>query len=133
MSVYAYHLKAQGSLAFSGRCVRLRTLTGDEQDQYFETVAAQMGKDASQPAVINAYRVYCIKATVVGVTAPNSESCTKNDGWETVTFERAQLDFDKIFTTKDREMIGKVYSKFHDITTSEAEEIMGGAIPVEMG
>lgn len=127
-SATQYHLRGKG---FSGRCVRLRVLTGDELDKYFDNTSMLLGKDATMGELLTKHKLYCLKATVIAMTEPNSESPTKNSGWEKVSFEKVQTEFDTLFTAKDREMIGRIYNQNHDPNQAEIADIMGGGIPVE--
>lgn len=122
-----------GGKNFSRRVVQMRDLTGTEVGKYRRNVAELLPKDTSFTILTLEHSLYCLRASITHVSEPDQESVTKCGPLKPVSFEEMQTNFDAYFTPKDQEVLQRVYGDGHDASIAEAQEILGGVIPVVEG
>jgi hypothetical protein len=115
----------------SGRGVRLRALALDDCAKVRETVAAELGPEATMLQFNLANSRSCVSAMVAEVTENAGFKASKDlvgATWKKVT--RQELEeggLAKYFTTPDLDALIKVFQKTHSVTEKEVDDILGEA------
>jgi len=113
------HLTGAGH---SGKGVRLRDLTEPQLSTILESASNDAGVDATALKLMRAEQKFGAQSCLVAVTAAPVTSLTDASiVWEPPDYDRAQL------TTRDWELLKKVYARRHFASNDEVDAILGKA------
>jgi hypothetical protein len=122
------HLAGKG---YSGRGVRYRVLPPDEIEHIEKVASGTLTKESTVYEFSSAVARMGIEQMVVEVTDPIEPGKQLNgQPWRKLSPEQAHNEWNKLFSTKDTQMLKRLYSREHAVTEEEVDRIMEGKVTV---
>lgn len=124
---------------YSGRGVRLRTLTFDEKEKLMAHAAAQVGESGTMPELISRRNLEGAKAMVAMVTRKGGHRTLEGlapEEWIELTDAdkdgptKGALAFEALFTPKDVGALKEMFTRTHDASALDVDAIEGKAYTV---
>lgn len=131
--VYRFHLNFPNC---SGRAIQFKLLTESDQREAQVAAAKAATKDTIGLEVRLLEQREAIKRMVTAITeGPAQPPISDATEFKPVTHFQLEQDFDKYFGAfpKDVAVLAQLYTKFHELTLSEVQDIEGKLIPVSLG
>ena len=123
----------------SGYGVRFRLLTPHEHDDTLVDAARITGKDAIPSEIRTVQMREAVKRMLVARTKSPLKSADElaTCVWTPLNTKDLEMDgtlhFDKLFGAKDAEALLHLFRTYHELTSKEAEDIVGKVQPVSVG
>ena len=122
--------KAPRISGYSGRAVRIVTLTPDQVDHNEKVAAEGLGKEATVYEFSNVATRLGLEQMVVEMTEPVSPEALSGEPWRKVTAKELNAEWSTLFTSKDTTMLKRIYAREHVVTEAEVDMIMSGKVLV---
>lgn len=118
------------SEGYSGRAVRFRVLTTAEIDHIKALVAGEVTENTKLSQYNDMLAAVGVEQMVTGVSEPVTPETLGAAKFRAMTPEAMAADRRTLFTTKDFELLRKLYFREHHVSDAEVEDIMGGIVGV---
>ncbi len=119
----------------SGRGVRFELLTPTERDSALVTAAMLAGDDRVKLALLRQREGVkrMLRAVTKSKGLTEAELLDPKTEWTTVSHALLESDYDKLFTTRDDEVLAWFYREYHEPSAKEVEAIAKKARTVSSG
>src|SRR5580704_19471159 len=120
----------------SGRGVRFEMLTPTERDQALVSAATLAGDDKTKLNLLRqregVRRMLRAVTRTKGLTDDEMLKLPESD-WMKLDHQKLEEEYDRLFTTKDDEILAWFYREYHEPSQKDVEAIAGKAHTVSVG
>ena len=115
---------------YSGRAVRFRVLSTSELDHIKDLVAGKVDDNTKMAQYNDMLATLGVEQMVTGVSEPVAPESLGSAPIRSLTPKEMFEERTKLFTTKDFELLKRLYFREHHVSDAEVDDIMGGIVGV---